>query len=1406
MIVGQLELQMMADVARIKRDIDQMNSVVSRGAKQMQSALDDVRSTMQGLFSGISVAAFGAWIKGAIDFQDQLNDLNKTTDITIGKLAGISLMSKQTGSDLTGMAQAMNKMSMEMGKAPEKFARIGVTAKEPLEAFKQFAEVFRSIEDPQLRAAVAAEALGKGWASSAPALAEGADAIDRMVKRGEELAGITRADALAADEFNDSLSELQIALMGSASAIGRSGGMVPMLTELVRSLTDVTHESNQTDMGFSVLTETMRAVIVFGGNVGFVIHGIAKEIGILAAQTAALGRGDFKQAFEIGRMAREDAEKSRAAFDAWEQRMMSAGKTAKSAAADFRESERAFAAAMRPGANTAALRNFLDPEKAKKGIDEAKKLREKEEQERMKFGRAQAIQAVKDMHDQWEAVQKLQKAEEDARREREKSYEQAAQQTAQQLVALEEEAANWKKLESQIAAVKLAKMEQALAGADPQDESRESLARQIESQRRIVDLLKGKELREANEKAAEEAAAAWRQVGDAFVDNLMRGGKSVAEYLKDLFRTLVLRPILAPIGTAIGAAVGTLPTAANAGGTGALGAIGNLTGLAGIGGAFGGGLSAGFGGLMGSLGIGGTGATLGGSLSAGSIALGSGNILGGLGTFVGALGPIALGIGAIAAALGAFKKGGGPKVDGRFGSLNSGIGSGGMDASVAQTVAGIQATYDSIAKSAGVAGGLKFGLGLSTDPKGSSASFIETAFSRGGSVAFSDLNRNAPRDEEALKAAVEAQTTRLLFEALKQSDLPAQYASMLAGGTEAEMAEQIAKVQAMLEQRAAVEERIFQLTATELGKVTRERERELEGLDEATAARVRYVHTLEDEAKRTERLTGMADRARSLARQFVPDDQVRDVIAAQIVEHLRAAGVPATIDAILGGSKDSFVAVLKELQALGHLDGMEAMLDVADDFLTVIGDTGKEAAEAADRMRELQESLMDIGQDLSMFARELKADRAGTAAPWLRQSLTAANYEADLAMARAGDLDAYRRLSGSATSAIDAQKGMTASGPATQALIDKVLADFASLPAVQSYEQQNLELLNGIVAGINALPENFAAKLSPILAQNFDKIDTSLDGFLSADELRAAGLATDAQLAQMMLVLDANGDGQISKLELLGGKTDTTNERLATLLTRIGADSLLAYKAADIGRAYADITYNTGNAAEWARLTEVQVFQQGQAVVAAINGLRLTASGGGGTITFGGSGAGVGGSSAGLGGTTAGTGGTTGGSLTGFIGTAKIVGGIGGTLESPSGSMPVATLYRLLTEALEGGVAEQKIGLLKDWSVDHALVQSVLGMFGSPAVWPAYERGTAFVPETGPAILHRGERVVTASENSLVGGLLEEVRALREELRQNTRVTAEGALRNESAQNRTADGVSRLAETRPERYKPVGVL
>lgn len=189
------------------------------------------------------------------------------------------------------------------------------------------------------------------------------------------------------------------------------------------------------------------------------------------------------------------------------------------------------------------------------------------------------------------------------------------------------------------------------------------------------------EIEKANEEAAKKAAEDWQRASDdinrSLTDALLRGfesgkgfAKNFVDTMKNLFSTLVLRPIISaivsPVAGAITGALGLAGTA-NAG-TSALGTVGNIASgarlLGGLG-AFGGGLSGGFGGLMGSLGLSATGTTLGGALSAGSIALQSGNILGGLGTFAGALGPIALGIGALTSLLGSFK--GETRTGGQFG-------------------------------------------------------------------------------------------------------------------------------------------------------------------------------------------------------------------------------------------------------------------------------------------------------------------------------------------------------------------------------------------------------------------------------------------------------------------------------------------------------------------------------------------------------------------------------------------------------------------------------------------------------------------------------------------------------------------------------------------------------------------
>jgi len=107
------------------------------------------------------------------------------------------------------------------------------------------------------------------------------------------------------------------------------------------------------------------------------------------------------------------------------------------------------------------------------------------------------------------------------------------------------------------------------------------LQREIEARQRIADMMAGRELRAAAQKLREDEEAAWartwEQVGQSFTDALMRGGRGVAQYLKDLFRTLVLRPVLAPVGSAVASMFGASPAAAAVqGGGGALGMLLNL--------------------------------------------------------------------------------------------------------------------------------------------------------------------------------------------------------------------------------------------------------------------------------------------------------------------------------------------------------------------------------------------------------------------------------------------------------------------------------------------------------------------------------------------------------------------------------------------------------------------------------------------------------------------------------------------------------------------------------------------------------------------------------------------------------------------------------------------------------------
>ncbi|GDY37680.1 tape measure protein [Acidovorax sp. NB1] len=182
------------------------------------------------------------------------------------------------------------------------------------------------------------------------------------------------------------------------------------------------------------------------------------------------------------------------------------------------------------------------------------------------------------------------------------------------------------------------------------------------------------EIEKTNEEAARKAAEDWQRTADdinrSLTDALLRGfesGKDFAQNLRDtiknMFSTLVLRPIVSavvsPVAGALTGALGlAAPAAAAASGAGALSSAGGiLSGVGALAGNFGAGISTGFSQLMGGNILGGL--ELGGGL------IGSGATAGGLGTIAGVLGPIALGIGALTAIIGKTK--GETRTGGQFG-------------------------------------------------------------------------------------------------------------------------------------------------------------------------------------------------------------------------------------------------------------------------------------------------------------------------------------------------------------------------------------------------------------------------------------------------------------------------------------------------------------------------------------------------------------------------------------------------------------------------------------------------------------------------------------------------------------------------------------------------------------------
>lgn len=315
-------------------------------------------------------------------------------------------------------------------------------------------------------------------------------------------------------------------------------GIAGKAWDLARAAAEVAGTISEWALQSGAVSTVLETLHVLAVNIAYIFRQIGIELGGMAAQAAAVLRLDFDGAAAIGEMMRADAAKARAEVDALSDRILNARQSAleaKSAIAGVS----AEAAKGEPAFKKLAV--------STKDADDATKAIRKSTED---YGKYLRDKLTKDL----EAARK---AQDDLTRR----YAEALGPLEEHALQLERELETYGKTEAQIARTTVQRYEEVRALAAANGASADylkTLDLEIAARKRIAEATAGIEVRRANEDAARDAADEWQRTADdierTLTDALMRGfesGEDFAENFRDvlinMFKTLVLRPIIQPI-------------------------------------------------------------------------------------------------------------------------------------------------------------------------------------------------------------------------------------------------------------------------------------------------------------------------------------------------------------------------------------------------------------------------------------------------------------------------------------------------------------------------------------------------------------------------------------------------------------------------------------------------------------------------------------------------------------------------------------------------------------------------------------------------------------------------------------------------------------------------------------------
>jgi hypothetical protein len=232
MIAGALEIQLLANVARLVKDMQEAKGAVASAMGSIEKTVGVARTALGALGVGLSVNYFKNFVTGAIQAQDELGKMSQRVGVSVERLAGLQHAAGMSGTSLQSVEKALKTVSTGLFDADkglkgaqENFDALGVSIYDTNGQLKsadavmiEVADQFAKLEDGTQKTALATKVFGRAGLELIPMLNEGSAGMAALVAEGQKYNPVTAESAAQAEIFNDNLDRLTAAGKGMGLA------------------------------------------------------------------------------------------------------------------------------------------------------------------------------------------------------------------------------------------------------------------------------------------------------------------------------------------------------------------------------------------------------------------------------------------------------------------------------------------------------------------------------------------------------------------------------------------------------------------------------------------------------------------------------------------------------------------------------------------------------------------------------------------------------------------------------------------------------------------------------------------------------------------------------------------------------------------------------------------------------------------------------------------------------------------------------------------------------------------------------------------------------------------------------------------------------------------------------------